>query len=195
MIKSLFRPIYVSIITFYNKFRYYIFPNLFSKVKLEMTNLPIFNQKTFLTGLGKVKIGENCSFGTKLGGFHYGGSIEIQARTPQSIITIKDKVSTNNNIFICSSGSIIIGSNSCIGQGVTIMDFDAHGIKPEKRNEIGEIGTIEIGENVWVGNNVIILKNSKIGNNSIIAAGAVVNGLFPENVIIGGVPAKIIKKI
>lgn len=50
-----------------------------------------------------------------------------------------------------------------------------------------------IGKNVWIGNNVTILKNSEVGDNTIIAAGAVVSGKFPANVIIGGVPAKTIK--
>ena len=49
-----------------------------------------------------------------------------------------------------------------IGQNVTIMDFEAHGIDPSKRNKVGEIGEVIIEENVWIGNNVIILKNSKI---------------------------------
>ncbi|UBB91028.1 hypothetical protein J4771_06535 [Candidatus Kaistella beijingensis] len=75
------------------------------------------------------------------------------------------------------------------------MDFEAHGIAPDRRNQIGDIGKVIIGENVWIGNNVTILKNTEIGNNSIVAAGAVVGGVFPENVIIGGVPAKIIKNL
>ena len=54
---------------------------------------------------------------------------------------------------------------------------------------------VVIDENVWIGNNVMILKNSEIGKNSIVAAGAVVSGVFPPNVIIGGVPAKVIKEI
>ena len=82
-----------------------------------------------------------------------------------------------------------------IGQNVTIMDFEAHGIEASKRREVGEIGKVRIGKNVWIGNNVTILKNSSIGENTIIAAGAVVSGYFPENVIIGGVPAKIIREL
>ncbi|CAM4364096.1 hypothetical protein [Gillisia limnaea] len=75
------------------------------------------------------------------------------------------------------------------------MDFEAHGIDPCRRNKVGEIGSVIVGKNVWIGNNVTILKNSNIGENSIVATGAVVAGVFPSNVIIGGVPAKIIKKL
>ena len=82
-----------------------------------------------------------------------------------------------------------------IGQNVIIMDHEAHGLSPDKRRQLGEIGKVVIGKNVWIGANVVILKNSEIGKNSIIGAGAVVSGKFPENVIIGGVPAKILKSL
>jgi len=52
-----------------------------------------------------------------------------------------------------------------------------------------------LDQNVWVGNHVVILKNSEIGDNSIVAAGAIVNGQFPVNVIIGGVSSRIIKSL
>jgi len=97
--------------------------------------------------------------------------------------------------MICAANYIEIGDNTLIGNFVSIRDHEAHGINPDKRREIGEIGEVIIEENVWIGNNVIILKNTCIGKNSIVAAGAVVAGKFPANVIIGGVPAKIIKSI
>jgi acetyltransferase-like isoleucine patch superfamily enzyme len=75
------------------------------------------------------------------------------------------------------------------------MDHEAHGVKPDETRQLGTIGKVIIGKNVWVGNNVTILKNSEIGDNSIVATGAVVTGKFPANVIIGGIPAKIIKEV
>jgi len=56
-------------------------------------------------------------------------------------------------------------------------------------------GKVIIGKNVWIGANVTILKDVNIGDNSIIGAGAVVTKDIPSNVIVGGVPAKIIKEI
>jgi acetyltransferase-like isoleucine patch superfamily enzyme len=154
---------------------------------------PICEQKTLITGLGVVEIGSNCTFGYKLGGFHRGGSIEIQPRYKGSKIKIGNNVTTNNNLFFCAANYIEIGDDSLIGQNVCIMDHEAHGIDPAKRRQLGEIGSVVIGQNVWLGNNVSILKNSEIGDNTIVATGAVVSGKFPANVIIGGVPAKIIK--
>ena len=54
---------------------------------------------------------------------------------------------------------------------------------------------IKIGNNVWVGTKVTFLDGSKVGDNCVIAAGAVVNGEFPNNVVVGGIPAKILKEI
>lgn len=54
---------------------------------------------------------------------------------------------------------------------------------------------IKIGNNVWVGAKVTFLDGCEVGNNSVVAAGAVVNGIYPDNSIIGGVPAKILKAI
>ncbi len=54
---------------------------------------------------------------------------------------------------------------------------------------------IKIGNNVWVGAKVTFLDGSKVGDNCVVAAGAVVNGEFPNNVVIGGIPGKILKEI
>ena len=175
----------------------FIVPNLirlWSK-KLKINGIPICQQKTIITGSGNVIIGYKAKFGYKRGGFHRGGCIEVQARYKDSKVIIGDHIATNNNIFICSAGYIEIGDKVLIGQNVTIMDFEAHGVEIVKRNQVGSIGKILISNNVWIGNNVTILKNTEIGENTIVAVGAVVSGKFPSNVIIGGVPAKIIKNI
>ncbi len=175
----------------------FFIPNLifFITKRIVVKKIPSCQQKTKLTGKGSISIGEGCSFGYKLGGFHRGSIVEIQVRYKDSVIKIKNNIATNNNLFICAANYIEVGDNTLIGQGVTIMDFEAHGTEPTRRKQIGEIGSIIIGKNVWIGNNVTILKNSEIGENTIIATGAVVSGKFPKNVIIGGVPAKIIKEL
>lgn len=179
------------------KWIYFLQPNFIKLIlgRVVIDKYTKFYQITFCKGAGQVEIGKNCIFGTKLGGFHRGGSIELQARYEKAKIKIGNNVATNNNILFCAANYIEIGEDTLIGQNVTIMDFEAHGIEPLKRRQIGEIGKILIGKNVWIGNNVTILKNSSIGNNTIVATGAVVSGVFPANVIIGGVPAKIIKSL
>lgn len=196
-IYHIIRRLYYPIRQEYKQLFYFILPNLsfLCSGRLNKESLPKCDQKTFLTGPGTIKIGKNCSFGYKPGGFHRGGSVELQTRHNHAIIKIGNNVSTNNNIFLCAADYIEIGDDTLIGQYVTIMDFESHGTEPEKRRQIGEVGKIIIADNVWIGNNVVILKNSEIGNNTIIAAGAIVSGKFPADVIIGGIPAKIIKSI
>ena len=189
----------ISSVYFFVSFKVlnFILPNL-NKVfsgRLIYARIPRCQQKTIITGKGEVSIGNHCRFGFRPGGFHRKGCIEIQPRYQNAIIKIGNDVSTNNNIFICAARCIEIGDHTLIGQNVTLMDFEAHGIPPGERHKTGEIGSIKIGNNVWIGNNVTILKNSEVGDNTIVATGAVVSGKFPANVIIGGVPAKIIKSI
>ena len=54
---------------------------------------------------------------------------------------------------------------------------------------------IKLGNNIWVGAKVTFLDGCSVGNNSVVAAGAVVNGVYPDNVVIGGIPAKVIKTL
>lgn len=181
----------------YRRLIYFYLPNIksFIEKKIHYESKPSFQQQVIIRGKGNVNLGKNCSFGFSLGGFNKYGTIEIQPRCANSLIKIGSNVFTNNNIMLCAANYIEIGDDTLIGQYVIIMDHEAHGIEPDKRREIGKIGEVIIGQNVWIGNNVTLLKNSRIGDNSIIATGAVVSGDFPNNVIIGGVPAKIIKNI
>ena len=65
--------------------------------------------------------------------------------------------------------------------------------RPIREQGVFYKGGITIGNDCWIGAKATILDGTKIGNGCIVAAGAVVSGIFPENAIIGGVPAKVIK--
>ena len=93
---------------------------------------------------------------------------------------------------------IFVGKNVEFSFGVRLLTHD--GAVWVLRNaynlqDIDFFGTIIIGDNVFFGNNAIVLPNVRIGNNCIIAAGAVVTKDVPDNSVVAGVPAKVIKTI
>ena len=166
------------------------------KINLFLGKKVIFYQKAAISGKGTVIIKNNVTIVCKMCVGVFNGVSEIQPRYKNSVIEIGNNVAFNNNVYICSANRIIIGDYCKIGEGVIIFDFEAHGTLPDERNSIGKVDEVFIGKNVWIGSKVIILKGSKIGDNSIIAAGSVVTGkTFPANAIIGGNPAKVIKYI
>ena len=87
-----------------------------------------------------------------------------------------------------------IGEYCKITSGVTILTHDySRSVLRRKYGEfIGEAGMTIIGDNVFIGMNSIILMGTHIGNNTIIGAGSVVKGQFPDDVVIAGNPAKVI---
>lgn len=94
--------------------------------------------------------------------------------------------------------SITIGKNVLIGGNCKIIDNDFHPIDPEKRrlglnDEFTQHKSIVIGDDCFIGMNSIILKGTELGKNVIVGAGSVVHGTFPDNCVIAGNPAKIIK--
>ena len=124
------------------------------------------------------------------------GGILIQSRGPESNIFIGKATALSNNVTVMARKSVRIGANCLIGDCVQIVDSDFHGISPTKRHSTsGESEEVVIGENVWLGSRVIVLKGANIGDGSIIGAGSVVVGEIPSGVIAGGVPAKVIRQL
>ncbi|MCF0220073.1 MAG: sugar O-acetyltransferase [Muribaculaceae bacterium] len=90
-------------------------------------------------------------------------------------------------------GGIYIGDHCLIGHGVVMATLD-HFMEPDRRSGLIH-APIRLGKNVWVGSNSTITSGVTIGDNAVIAAGAVVVKDVPANEVWGGVPAKFIKKI
>ena len=103
------------------------------------------------------------------------------------------------NVFInacCKfqdQGGIIIGDGCLIGHNVTIATLN-HETNPENRTNIIP-SPVKIGKNVWIGSDSTILPGVEIGDGAIIGAGSTVTKNIPQNTIVAGNPAKIIKKI
>lgn len=76
---------------------------------------------------------------------------------------------------------------------VTIATLN-HGLSLETRN-ITYSSPVIIGENVWIGSSSTILPGVTVGDNSVVAAGAVVTKDVPKNAVVAGVPARVVKEI
>lgn len=93
-------------------------------------------------------------------------------------------------------GSLEIGDNTIFGNYVSIHPENhvTYNVEvPIRLQGVRSKGGVKIGENSWIGAKVTILDGTVIGNGCVVAAGAVVKGHFPDNSVIGGVPARILK--
>ena len=108
-------------------------------------------------------------------------------------IEIGENFYSNHNLVILDCAKVKFGDNIFIGPNCGFYTAE-HPIDFETRNKGLEYAKpITIGNNVWIGGGVHILSGVTIGNNVVIGAGAVVTKDVPDNCIVGGIPAKVIK--
>lgn len=163
--------------------------------------MKILNIDNDKQSLNNVEVGENVkiynfvnAYGCKIGdNSKIGAFVEIQKG---AVIGKNCKISSHT--FICDGVSI--GDNCFIGHSVVFINDNY----PRSVNEKGELEseedwsgrfkTTHIGNNVSIGSNATILSGIRIEDNCIIGAGSVVTKNVPENSIVAGVPAKILRK-
>lgn len=108
-------------------------------------------------------------------------------------IFIGENFFANFNLTILDEAEVRMGNNVFIGPNVSIYTA-CHPLDAETRNRAVEWSEpVTIGDNVWIGGSVTILPGVTVGNNTVIGAGSVVTKDVPDNVVVGGNPAKIIK--
>lgn len=138
-----------------------------------------------------VSIGYNCVIGE--------GTSIICTGSLASIgvgIKIGNRTTFGQNCFFGAAGGIIVGNDVIAGQNIRFHS-ENHNYK-DLNLLIREQGVshkgIVIGNNCWIGSGAVFLDGSKVGNGCVVAANAVVTKEFKDNVVIGGIPAKIIRK-
>lgn len=117
-------------------------------------------------------------------------------------IEIGDFVSFSNGVHISCIEHIVIGKNTLIGSGVYISDHN-HGTykganqsrpsEPPSRRQLHG-GPVSVGENVWIGDNVVIVGPVTIGDGAVLGANSVIKENVPAETIVAGVPAVPIKR-
>lgn len=105
---------------------------------------------------------------------------------------IGKNVFINSNCQFQDQGGIYIGDGALIGHSAVLATLN-HAFEPERRADLCP-KPIHIGKNVWLGARVTVLPGVTIGDGAIVAAGAVVTKDVPENAVVGGVPARVIKE-
>ena len=109
-------------------------------------------------------------------------------------VSIGNHVAINAFVHIWGHGKVTIGDECLIASHVSITSL-THDTHAETYNRIVIAKEVKIGNNVWIGTHAVVLPGVTIGSNAVIGAGAVVTKDVPENAIVAGVPAKIIRYI
>lgn len=129
------------------------------------------------------KVGQNPNI---LAGFHCDNGKNIE---------VGDEFLANYNVTILDIAKVKMGNNVWIGPNTLIATIN-HPLNPAgRRQHLGIAKPITIGNDVWFGGNVTVLPGVTIGNNVVVAAGAVVTKDIPDNSLVAGVPAKKIREL
>jgi acetyltransferase-like isoleucine patch superfamily enzyme len=181
----------------------------------------IFLQKKVFLGSGcniknkkNIKFGHSCTIekGTRLDGYAankiiFGNGCKIGTYSHLTCtshlskygigLTMGNHSAVGDFTHFGASGGIEIGNDVIMGSYISFHSENHNFTDTTKLIRAQGVTSkgIKIGNNVWVGAKVTFLDGSVVGNNSVVAAGAVVTGVYPENSIIGGIPAKVLKTI
>lgn len=100
---------------------------------------------------------------------------------------------------ICAATRVDIGQRVMVGANSKIMDTNFHPVSAHARRDHPTRGAksrpVMIGDDVWIGTNVIILPGTRIGSGCVVSAGAVVSGVFPPDTLLVGNPAQVVKEL
>jgi len=107
-------------------------------------------------------------------------------------IFLNDHANLGNYLKIKGNGNLHVGKHVLMGDDVIINTQDHKYLKPEGYDEF-VTGNVSIGDYVWVGDRVIILRGVNIGEHSILGAGSVVTRDIPSHSVVAGNPARVIK--
>lgn len=157
----------------------YIYIGTLSRLKNTVIYISGDNNKVYIGDDVRI-IDGNLHIEDDLGGIEIGSDTAICGKTHLAVI---------------EGTKILIGKGCLFSSSIVVRTGDSHSILDLDGNRVNYSKSVIIGNHVWVGNQVIILKGVRIPENTIVGTGAVVTKSFDNsNIIIGGIPATIIKK-
>ena len=148
----------------------------------------IYNERYLRIGAGTM-VGPNVCLTAGMG--------PGQPMLTDPVVTIGDRCIIGRGSHIIGHWSIELGDDIQTGPYVYVTDQN-HGYE-DPGSPIGWQRTVErpvkIGSGCWLGANAVILPGTELGENCVVAAGAVVRGTFPDHCVVAGVPARIVRKL
>lgn len=110
-------------------------------------------------------------------------------------ITVGRRFTANFNVTILDGAPVTFGDFCMVGPG-TLISTTGHPLEAQgRRDRLAISKPVTFGDDVWIGGNCTVLPGITVGSNVVIAAGAVVNRDVPDNCVVAGVPAKVIKRL
>ncbi len=160
----------------------------------QIEGMPVIHQPLLIQGKGIVRVGRNVQLGYELSADFWSGYAYMDLRGEGALIEIGDDVMLNNSASLTADGaSIRIGPKTVAGIHLSIETGDGHSLHPDKRHS-GDFPrlAVVIGENVFLGDRVTILKGVTIGENAVIGSNSVVTRDIPANVVAAGNPCRVL---
>ena len=167
------------------EFKVRVYSNWYARQFTKLGQNLIVTGPCFLHNEGEMRFGNNCRIRTF--GFR---RVELMAHRNAQLI-FGNNVFINQGSRIVSRQKIVIGDECIIGDEVVVLDSDYHSVMPNGQ----DTAPILIGNRVWLATRAMVLKGVNIGDGSIVAAGAVVTQSVPANVMVAGVPARIVRHL
>ena len=173
--------------------------NILFKVALYVISIPARLKGMKFGKNSYIGPGYDCVGYVKFGGVTLGDNIAVGKRAWFDVsdggkIDIGDNVNIGRDAVIVSKSSVKIGEGSLFSYRVSVIDHEHDfSIKPLGHHTKGAEPVI-IGKNCFIGAGAFILKGVELGDNCIVGANAVVTKSFPQNSLIGGAPAKLLKE-